>query len=84
MEREKMICCKCKKEIIPGSNYHENIEYNNGEVVRVDYIHQKCWEEFTLQTNQANRALLKSNYMLNALGNFMQKNGILPDMEVVI
>jgi hypothetical protein len=78
----EMICIRCKKVIEPKSNYHKNIEMNNEEEVRTDYIHQTCWEEFTLQTNKAHESLNKASGLLNSLGGYMKKSGLISQEEV--
>jgi len=72
-------CFRCNKEIKEEENYFAMVEMNNKEVVKTDYVHKVCWNTFMNQLNGATNSLVKSNYLLNALGNHMKKNGMIPE-----
>ena len=78
----KMICIKCKKEIVSDSNYYKFIEMDEEKEVSTDYAHRECWDNFMKQLDSAGKSLNTSNKLLGALGNHMKKMGMLPDEEV--
>jgi len=79
-----MKCCLCKKIIEDRDNYFENFEYDKKKLIDRSYYHRTCWDKFTNQLNNANSSLLKSNQLLNGMGNYMKKLGIIPNEEVVV
>jgi hypothetical protein len=80
----KKICFRCHKKIEPNENYYAMIEFDLGKWVSEDYVHKVCWDKFLSSLDGANNSLKKSNYLLNALGNQMQKMGMLPEQEIVL
>lgn len=84
MERKIKICFRCKKEIYDKDNYFAMVEMNDGEQVKVDYVHKICWNTFLSQLNGASSSLVKSNYLLSAMGNQMRKMGMIPEEEVEV
>jgi len=80
------ICFRCKKEITDEENYFEMIEMNYKKKIKTDYVHKVCWDVFCNQLNGASSSLVKSNYLLNAMGNQMKKMGMIPEKkeEVII
>ena len=78
------LCFKCKKEINDEDNYIIMTNMNHKKEVHTDYIHKVCWDSFCNQLDGAKSSLVKSNYLLNAIGKQMGKMGMLPDEEVVI
>jgi len=80
----KMKCCLCKKIIEDRDNYFENFEWKNKKLIDKTYYHRTCWDKFTNQLNSANSSLLKSKELLNGMGNYMKKLGIIPNEEVVV
>lgn len=56
-------------------------EMNGGNKVRDDYVHKICWNKFCQQLDGASSSLVKSNYLLNALGKQMGNMGMLPETE---
>ena len=74
-----MICFRCKKEIREEEDYFAMVEMSNKEEVKTDYVHKVCWDEFCNQLNGASQSLVKSNYLLNAMGKHMKNMGILPE-----
>ena len=79
-----MKCCLCKKIIEDRDNYFENFEYDKKKLIDRSYYHRTCWDKFTNQLNNANSSLLKSKELLNGMGNYMKKLGIIPNEEVVV
>jgi len=79
-----MKCCLCKKIIEDRDNYFENFEYDKKKLIDRSYYHRTCWDKFTNQLNNANSSLLKSNQLLNGMGNYMKKLGIIPNEEIVV
>ena len=79
-----MKCCLCKKIIEDRDNYFENFEYDKKKLIDRSYYHRTCWDKFTNQLNSANSSLLKSNQLLNGMGNYMKKLGIIPNEEIVV
>ena len=79
-----MRCCFCKKVIEDRENYFENFEYDDKKLVDRTYFHKTCWDMFTSQLNSAKSSLQKSNKLLDGMGNYMKKMGIIPDEEVMI
>ena len=77
-----MICFRCKKKIKEEDNHIIMTNMDNKKEVHTDYIHMVCWDAFCNQLNGASSSLIKSNYLLNAMGNHMKKMGMIPD-EVV-
>jgi len=75
------ICFRCKKEIEEKENYFAMVEMNNKEQVQTDYVHKKCWNTFCNQLDGASSSLVKSNYLLNVLGNQMKKMGMIPKQK---
>ena len=78
------ICFRCKKEIKDEENYFAMIEMNNKKEVKKDYVHRVCWDAFLSQLNGATSSLVKSNYLLNVMGNQMKKMGMIPEEEIEI
>jgi hypothetical protein len=79
-----MKCFRCLKKIENKDNYFAMAEYSNGIKVRVDYVHKNCWNNFINRMDSVGQTLKKSNLLLDALGNQMNKMGMIPDKEVVI
>ena len=78
-----MKCCFCKKVIEDRDNYFENFEYNKKKLIDTNYFHKTCWDKFTNQLNSAASSLAKSNKLLDGMGDYMKKAGIIPYEEVV-
>jgi hypothetical protein len=79
-----MKCFRCLKNIEKKDHYYAMTEYSKGIKVRTDYVHKDCWDKFIKRLDSADQSLKKSTYLLDALGNQMNKMGMLPDKEVVI
>ncbi len=78
-----MKCYLCKKIIEDRDNYFENFEWNKKKMVDKTYYHRTCWDKFTNQLNNAQTSLAKSNKLLDGMGDYMKRMGIINSEEVV-
>jgi len=76
----KKICFRCKKGISDSSNYFSFIEFDSGKIVKIDYAHKKCWNEFLSQVTNVTEAM----GLVKKIKNKLTESGFLPPEEVVI
>ena len=74
------ICFRCKQKIEDNSNYYAFHEYNEGNLIKIDYTHRKCWDEFLKQIGNADEAM----GMLRGLKPKLVEMGMLEPEQVII
>lgn len=74
------ICFRCKKPIEDKGDFYSFNTYEKGELVKVDYAHKKCWDEFLNNVKDATEA--KS--MLKDIKPVLQKMGLIKEEEYVL
>lgn len=74
------ICFRCKKKIGEKENYYSFTEFNNGEIINIDYAHRVCWDSFLKQLDTVDVA----NKMLRGMKTRLQETGVLPEQEVIL
>ena len=80
MIKENKICFKCKKYINDKDNYYAFTEYSNEKIVKIDYAHKKCWEDFLLKIGDVTEA----KGMLRGLKTSLTTMGVLPEEVIQI
>ena len=74
------MCFRCKKLIEENSNYYSFSEFNNGNFIKVDYAHRKCWDDFLEQLT----TLKDAKGMLRGMKSKLTEMGILEPEKVVM
>ena len=80
MEKQKMLCFRCKKEIKIKENYYSFTEWINEKAIRTDYAHRICWDNFLKQISDTTEAM----GIVRNLKNSLTRMGVLEPEEVVI
>lgn len=75
-----MICFRCKKEIKEDENFYEFIEKDKKNIVRIDYCHRCCWDDFLNRVSDTKKAMS----MLHRLEKPLVKMGIIEPKEEII
>lgn len=75
--KQPMKCVKCLKYINDKEDYIEVKEYQRGELIKVNYMHKKCWGE-TMDSKA------KVGQAMGVLKVVTKKFGLEPEEEVVI
>lgn len=78
--KNKKICFRCKQEIREEENYFSFTEFNFKEIIKTDYAHKKCWNEFLNQIKNTDEAM----GMLRSVKKVLTKQGLLPAEEYTL
>lgn len=79
-KKKMKICFRCKREILDKENYYSFTEFNDEKIIKVDYAHRKCWDEFLKSVGDTTEAM----GMLRGLKGSLTKMGMLPPEKEVI
>lgn len=73
-------CFRCRQKIEDGSHHYDFVEYNNGNIVKIDSAHKICWDNFLKQVSDSTEAM----GIIRQLKGSLTKMGVLEPEEVII
>lgn len=51
------ICFRCQRPIDKRGNFYQFIEWNEEKIVKIDYAHRSCWDEFLKRVGDTTEAM---------------------------
>ena len=78
---EKKVCFRCKKPIEEKSNYYSFTEWNNKKIVKINYAHRICWDDFLTKLSSMEKA---QNFLNRVNLDPLVNLGLMKPEEVVI
>ncbi len=74
IKKDRQICFRCKKEILMKEDtYFAFSEYDKNKLIRTDYTHKICWNEFLRKIGDTTEAM----GLIRGLKGFLVNKGIL-------
>jgi len=77
---KNQICFRCRNQILPNSEFFAFQEWIGKDLIRTDYAHKECWNNFLKQISDTTEAMS----VVRGLKGTLTKMGMLEPEEVVI
>lgn len=77
---KKKMCFRCRRSIEEKDNYYSFTEYNNKRLIKIDYAHRTCWDNFLKQIGDTTEAM----DIVRSLKSKLTTMGVLEPEQVVL